>query len=311
MIVLDIVRYIISSILIACWNLEEEYMSKINGDEAVFARNHREYMDYAVEVGKLDPRSQVTFRSQQSWSGAEKLLKENDDLPIYFGVVGEDSEVLYMAYLRQVLINPVPDDEKTTQFLQVAPPSTEEEGLWDGKVKTLYTISGCHLLENSFPMTSLIKLSDNEPISPNFNYSYSLVKKKSETPSRNNLATDISEPASRIETRVNRIIRDTSLIQNLKMLHNGQCQLCNLRLDLPDGSAYSEGHHLQPLGKPHNGPDVPENVLILCPNCHALLDLAAIHIDIANLKVNSQHPIGQQFISYHNAKVQKKRVKQV
>lgn len=281
-------------------------MHKINGDEAVFARNHCEYMDYAVEVGKLDPRSQVTFRSQQPWSGAGKLLKEHDDLPIYFGVVGAGPEVLYKAYLRQVLINPIPDDEKTIQFLQVAPPSTENEGLWDGKVKTLYTISGCHLLENSFPMTSLIKLSDDEPISPNFNYSYSLVKKKSETPSRDSIAIDISEPVSRSEARVNRIIRDTSLIQYLKRLHNGQCQRCNFRLDLPDGSAYSEGHHLQPLGRPHNGPDVPENVLILCPNCHALLDLAATHIDIDDLRIHPQHPIGQQFISYHNDYVQKK-----
>lgn len=285
-------------------------MRKHNGDEAVFARNHREYMDYAVQVGKLDPRSQVTFRSQQPWSGAEKLLKMHDDLPIYFGVVGGAQEVLYKAFLRQVLLNPIPGDEKTNQFLQVVPPSTVNEGLWDGKVKTLYTISGCHLLESSFPITSLIKLSDGEPIAPNFKYSYSLVKQKPETPTRESIASDISEPASRTEARVNRIIRDTSLIQRLKRLHNGQCQRCNFRLDLPDGSAYSEGHHLKPLGEPHNGPDVPENVLILCPNCHALLDFAAAHIDMDDLRIHPHHPIGQQFVSYHNVYVKKKYAQQ-
>ncbi len=263
-------------------------------------------MDYAVEVGKLDPRSQVTFRSQQSWAGAQKLLKEHDDLPIYFGVVGEGPEILYKAYLRQILINPTPDDEKTNQFLKVAPPSTEKEGLWDGKVKTLYTISGCHLLESSFAMTSLIKLSDDEPISQNFNYSYSLVKRKSETPSRQNIATDISEPASRTEARVNRIIRDTSIVQRLKRLHNGQCQLCGLRLELPDGSAYSEGHHLQPLGKPHNGPDIIENLIVVCPNCHALLDLSAFPVKIDELRSHKEHCLEQQFVKYHNDLVKKK-----
>ena len=105
---------------------------------------------------------------------------------------------------------------------------------------------------------------------------------------------------------MNRIIRDTALIQRLKTIHNGQCQRCNLRLNLPDGSAYSEGHHLQPLGKPHCGPDVPENVLILCPNCHALLDLAAVQIDIKELRLHPKHSVDQQFIIYHNAYVQSK-----
>ncbi len=264
-------------------------------------------MDHAVEVGKLDPRSQVTFRSQQPCTGAEKLLQENGDLPIYFGVVGEGPEVLYKACLRQILLNPVPDDEKTMQFLKVVPPSTASEGLWDGKVKTLYSISGCHLLENSFPISSLTKLSDDKPISANFKYSYSLVKRKIETPTRENIASDISEPAARTEVRVNRIIRDTAIIQRLKTLHNGQCQRCNLRLDLPDGSAYSEGHHLKPLGKPHFGPDVPENVLILCPHCHALLDVAAVHIDMKEIRLHPQHPVDQQFIIYHNAYVQRKQ----
>lgn len=283
----------------------EQRMQKLFGDEAVFARNHREYLDYAVQVGQLDPRSQVTFRSRQTWSGAEKFLNKYDDLPIYFGVIGEGQEILYKAFLRQVLLNPKPDDQKTNRFLRVVPPSTMNEGLWDGKVKTLYTISGCHLLEARFPVTSLIKLSDGKPIAHNFKYSYSLVYRKPETPRRESRALDISEPASRTEVRVNRIIRDTSLTQRLKRQHNGQCQRCNFRLDLPDGSSYSEGHHLQPLGEPHNGPDIAENILILCPNCHVLLDLAATSIDIDDLRRHPQHIIGKQFVLYHNDYVKK------
>lgn len=249
-------------------------MKKVNGDEAVFSRNHKEYIDYAVDVAKLDPRSLVTFRSQQPWKSAEMLLKQLGDLPIYFGVNGGGPEILYKACLRQILIHPEPNDERTNLFLKVVPPSTVNEGLWEGKVKTLYAISGCHELESSFPITGLKKLSNGMPISENFKYSYSLVSRAFETPSRETIASDISEPASRSDVRVNRIIRDTALIQRLKTIHNGQCQRCNLRLDLPDGSAYSEGHHLQPLGGPHHGPDVPENVIILCQIAMLYLILA-------------------------------------
>jgi hypothetical protein len=132
-----------------------------------------------------------------------------------------------------------------------------------------------------------------------------LVQEPDPAPSRALLASDLSEPPSRTEIRVNRIIRDTVLVQRLKALHDGRCQRCSLRLDLPDGSAYSEGHHLQPLGSPHNGPDVSENVLILCPNCHALFDLAAVPMERSSLRHRQGHAVGQQFISYHNLLVRK------
>jgi putative restriction endonuclease len=35
--------------------------------------------------------------------------------------------------------------------------------------------------------------------------------------------------------------------------------------------------HIRPLGAPHNGPDVKENIIIcLCPNHHVLFDSGAI-----------------------------------
>jgi putative restriction endonuclease len=33
------------------------------------------------------------------------------------------------------------------------------------------------------------------------------------------------------------------------------------------------------LGRPHNGPDTPDNVLCLCPNHHVLFDAYSIFID--------------------------------
>ncbi|MFI1362559.1 YDG/SRA domain-containing protein [Streptomyces griseochromogenes] len=84
------------------------------------------------------------------------------------------------------------------------------------------------------------------------------------------------------ETRsveVQRLVRDHAVIRNVKGLHEGECQVCGLRLVGPDGKPYSEGAHIRPLGKPHWGPDVEPNVLCLCPNCHVRLDIGAIVID--------------------------------
>jgi putative restriction endonuclease len=42
---------------------------------------------------------------------------------------------------------------------------------------------------------------------------------------------------------------------------------------------YAEACHIKPLGRPHNGPDTPENILCLCPNCHVLFDEFALWIN--------------------------------
>ena len=116
-------------------------------------------------------------------------------------------------------------------------------------------------------------------------------------------ANDISEPPERIESVVNRIVRDTALSQWVKRQHKQTCQLCQKPVHLPDGTAYSEGHHIHPLGNPHNGPDVRENILCLCPNCHALCDLGAIRLVIVDLHQVEGHFVGQEFIDYHNQKI--------
>ncbi|MCB5910964.1 HNH endonuclease [Streptomyces pinistramenti] len=62
-------------------------------------------------------------------------------------------------------------------------------------------------------------------------------------------------------------------------MYQDTCQVCGVRLVVsPDGKAISEAAHIQALGKPHNGPDTIENVLCLCPNCHALLDRGALQL---------------------------------
>jgi predicted restriction endonuclease len=72
------------------------------------------------------------------------------------------------------------------------------------------------------------------------------------------------------------------------------------------------GAHIKGLGKPHNGPDVIENMICLCPNHHEQFDDYGYYIDpetceIKGLKdfdgkkitVNKKHKIDKEFLEYH------------
>jgi hypothetical protein len=67
-----------------------------------------------------------------------------------------------------------------------------------------------------------------------------------------------------------------------------------------DGSYYAEAHHIQPLGQPDNGADIIGNILCVCPNHHAELDLRARRIELADLRTAQGHTIDRRFVDYHN-----------
>ena len=115
-------------------------------------------------------------------------------------------------------------------------------------------------------------------------------------------ASDIQEMAEpeRVRSEVYRILRDTELARKLKRLHRNKCQLCGHSIQLPNAESYSEGHHIKPLGGPHNGPDVAGNIIVLCPNHHAELDFGAIRLEPSRIRSEHGHIIERQFIEYHN-----------
>lgn len=125
----------------------------------------------------------------------------------------------------------------------------------------------------------------------------------SPTPSPPPLACDLAEPPPRVQATVNRIVRNTPLAQRVKELHRFECQVCGSTIELPGGGRYAESHHLKPLGTPHDGPDVPGNVLCLCPNHHAACDLGAVRLDLATLRVAGGHDVEPAFVAYHNTHV--------
>ena len=110
-----------------------------------------------------------------------------------------------------------------------------------------------------------------------------------------------------------RVVRNTAVTQWVKELHEFTCQVCGIRLATPSGS-YAEGAHIRPPGKPHSGPDVPGNVLCLCPNDHVLLDRGFLTITddfevvesgsdrvVGRLRLRPQHTVDLNCLEYHRA----------
>ena len=106
---------------------------------------------------------------------------------------------------------------------------------------------------------------------------------------------------------VERIVRDTAIAQQVKRLHDYRCQICSHTIVLPNGLMYAEGHHIKPLGSPHNGPDLIENILCVCPNHHVELDYGAAMIILKNLRRVKGHAINGNFVKYHNDNIFRKR----
>jgi predicted HNH restriction endonuclease len=84
-----------------------------------------------------------------------------------------------------------------------------------------------------------------------------------------------------------KVERDSKMIAKLKQLYSNSCQMCGTVIRLNGNSDYSEGAHVIPLSK--GGQDVKENVLILCPNHHVLLD----HGNVKFTEEGGWHSINQ------------------
>jgi len=130
--------------------------------------------------------------------------------------------------------------------------------------------------------------------------SYTAKQKSSkiETPKASDLA--VSNAPERILSQTYRIIRDTKIACWVKYIHGYKCQICGTAIELGDGELYAEAHHIKPLGKPHCGPDVVENIICVCPNHHAQLDYGAIRLNKAMLTLVSGHNIDDEYIDYYN-----------
>jgi putative restriction endonuclease len=101
-------------------------------------------------------------------------------------------------------------------------------------------------------------------------------------------------------------MRDSEVVAQVKQLHDHCCQVCGTGLKTPKGP-YAEGAHIRPLGSPHDGPDLAENVLCLCPNHHVLFDAGAFSVaddfrllgEEGTLRTVPGHEIKQEYLQWH------------
>ena len=114
-------------------------------------------------------------------------------------------------------------------------------------------------------------------------------------------------------------LRDTFLAIEIKRRYEFVCQVCRRPVVLSSARRYAEGHHLWPLGQPHFGPDVPGNIIILCPNHHVMFDKGAVTIvpdsmmvrhvvdgvfqRALRLYVQKWHSIDPRFLRYHHERI--------
>lgn len=116
-------------------------------------------------------------------------------------------------------------------------------------------------------------------------------------------AIDFVSLPERVHANLYRILRDTELARRVKFLHRYECQICGHTIELPNGGRYAESHHIQPLGQPHDGPDIIGNILCVCPNHHAELDYGVSRLSLSSLRNSDGHTIDLKYIEYHNDKV--------
>ncbi|GAX50190.1 YDG/SRA domain-containing protein [Streptomyces olivochromogenes] len=130
-----------------------------------------------------------------------------------------------------------------------------------------------------------------------------------DTPQNDVRAPVGNDAPERVSSTVQRVVRSGPVKNTVKRWHVDECQVCGLTIETP-GGAYSEGAHIQALGRPHNGPDRTDNVLCLCPNCHVKLDAGAIVIEDdltvvemgvpgRTLRTHPQHTLSLECIRNH------------
>lgn len=107
------------------------------------------------------------------------------------------------------------------------------------------------------------------------------------------------------------IQRSAEVAKWVKQTYNNTCQVCGTRLQTPTG-ATSDAAHIQALGSPHDGPDIIENILCLCPNHHRTFDAGSWTltddlkvIDLTNerdsqpILIDPEHLISRECVRHH------------
>lgn len=267
---------------------------------AVFARNHRQYLDEAVTRNAIHPERFTTFRSSKRWMGAHAANVEHGTLRIFFAPIGGSKGVEYIAMLHRVHLDPDPVEPLTKEVLACGLESTREEGLWEQsgqKVQALYMISHCERVDSPIPITELTKASDRKAISKDYGYSYSLVLEQ--TRAERGFEThpeEVLEPSRYAEGATRTVsvnVYERSSVARAKCIgyYGCACVVCGFDFEAVYGDmdkGFIHVHHLRSLSAVSREYQVDpiEDLRPACPNCHAMLHRSEPALSIKKLRSN-------------------------
>ena len=188
-----------------------------------------------------------------------------------------------------------------TGYFRLFHKKTEDFQWWEEQIRLSVAFDWSpFLLQDSAPITSASTEPKGKERSEEAKRKTETVE---ETPDSEPVAptdsTDQEKP-ERETVHITRVVRDSALAREIKRMHGFRCQICGTTISLPDGSLYAEAHHLRPLGNPHNGNDESGNIMCVCPNHHAELDLGARRLILSDLRLLDGHSLNPDFIRYHN-----------
>lgn len=102
---------------------------------------------------------------------------------------------------------------------------------------------------------------------------------------------------------------------DLTARYDHTCMLCGDRRRCSPTEGFAELHYLLPTEAPHDGPETPENAVVVCPNHRADLEHGLVRIDPRTLTVrhayeastsgrtlslDDDHDLGREYLAYHN-----------
>ena len=97
-------------------------------------------------------------------------------------------------------------------------------------------------------------------------------------------------PAKYRMVRKKEFDRDYPALNELKLIYDYKCQVCNETIQTGKNKYYCEAHHLRPLGGDHKGAADISNVVILCPNHHYEFDVFLFAIlKTSGIRRNLEH----------------------
>jgi hypothetical protein len=263
------------------------------------ALNRYTTLDGASKISSSDPSRLVTFRSSKSWKRVKQALDEQETVKIYFAPVGGDGSVEYEGTLKALVLKPERGETETDAALGWDLPETKDEGLWEnesGVVRTLYLVSNCRKLPQSFPMTELVKTSNGAPISADYGYSYVPVYERGIIQGAGEIyPEEIAEPEKYFEgavrtVSVNAFERSATARVKCIATYGYLCAICGFDFEQiygEIGAEFIHVHHLTPIAEVSASyqVDPTKDLRPVCPNCHAMLHRRTPPYTLEELKI--------------------------